>query len=226
MIGERWKALLARYDALTQRERALVAAALVGGILLVGNAIFIDLPLAKAKTLSRQWQVEQVELQTLQAQMIGLQSQLRHPDEDNRQRLEAMVRELSVLRDALGQHQKALVRPEDVGALLDNLLARHPGLRLLALKTLPPRPANAAMIDSPESDKPPTQAVVPVSLWVHAVELRVQGSYSELSDYLAALEGLPQGVNLGPVILQAAYPRSELSVTLFTYSLDQSWLKL
>lgn len=226
MIGERWKALLARYDALTQRERALVAAALVGGILLVGNAIFIDLPLAKAKTLSRQWQVEQVELQTLQAQMIGLQSQLRHPDEDNRQRLEAMVRELSVLREALGRHQKVLVRPEEVGALLDDLLARHSGLRLLALKTLPPRPANASVGDAPGSDKPTTPEAVPVSLWVHAVELRVQGSYAELSDYLAALEGLPQGVNLGPVTLQAVYPRSELSVSLFTYSLDPSWLRL
>lgn len=239
MIAERWKTLLARYDVLTQRERALVAAALLGGIILVGNAFFIDLPLAKAKSVARQWQGEQAELQALQAQMIGLQSKLRHPDADNRQRLEAMDRELVTLRAALGQHQKALVSPEDVGLLLENLLARHPGLRLLALQTLPAKPVNASPVEAPESDKvvantvskAPADAsraepVVPVSLWVHTIELRVQGSYAELADYLAALEAVPQRLNFGPITLQAAYPRSELAITLFTYSLDPSWIKL
>lgn len=231
MIVERWKSLLDRYDALTQREKALVAAALVGGVLLVGNSIFIDLPLAKAKTISRQWQSEQLELQALQTQMIGLQSRLHHPDDDNRQRLEVLNGELAALRKELGQHQKSLVSAEEISGLLENLLARHPGLRLLSLKTLPPRPANAVIAETPavsaeSADKSVAPAVVPVSLWVHAVELRLQGSYAELANYLAALEALPQGLNLGPVVLQSAYPRSELSVTLFTYSLDPSWLKL
>ena len=37
-----WLALAARYDALQLRERWLVAAAVLGGILLIGYSLFVD----------------------------------------------------------------------------------------------------------------------------------------------------------------------------------------
>lgn len=238
-----WKQLLARFDALSQRERALVAAAVVGAVVLIGNSFFIDLPLARTRILSTQMQAEKGELQALQKQLAGLQREIRDPDEDNRQRLSGLRQQMQVLRSQLGQHEKLLVAPQDIPGLLERLLARHATLRLVALRTLPTQPANApevALVEevkaataAPSADaKAPEVKPAPVArrdgleVWKHGVEIRLQGSYGDLAAYLAELERLPQKLVWGEVRLKADYPKSELHLKIYTYSLDQAWLRL
>lgn len=230
-MRERWKALLARFDKLSQRERALVAAALVGGVLLIGNSLFIDLPLARAKALSKQWFAEQTELQILQVQLASLQHEMRDPDEDNRSRLAAMHQQLADLRGTLVQHEKLLVPPQDIPGLLEQLVARHAALRLVSLRTLPSRPANQPETPSAEEGKAAdkTPALTnrdTLDVWKHGVEIRLQGNYTDLTAYLADLERLPQRLVWGEVRFKAEYPKSELHLKIYTYSLDPAWLRL
>lgn len=232
MIAQRWQALLEKYDALSQRERGLIAAALIGGVLLIGNSIFIDLPLARAKLLGKQTLAEQGELATLQLQIASLQRDMRDPDEDNRARLATINRDLQVQRSALAEHQRLLVSPQDIPQLLERLLARHAALRLISMRSLPAQPANAPKVEE-DATKPAEagKAVAKpradgVEVWKHGVELRVQGSYADLTSYLSELERLPQRLIWGEVRLKAEYPRSELHLKIYTYSLDQAWLRL
>lgn len=230
----RWKALLARFDVLSQRERALVAAALVGGILLIGNSLFIDMPLARANLLGKQWLAEQTELQTLQVQLVSLQREMRDPDEDNRNRLTAIGKQLADLRGELVQHEKLLVPPQAIPGLLEQLLARHSALRLVSLRTLPTLPANQPEVAAAEEAKPGDKAAIApqpprresLDVWKHGVEIRLQGSYADLAGYLADLERLPQRLVWGEVRFKADYPKSELHLKIYTYSLDQAWLRL
>lgn len=241
-MAAHWKQLLARFDALSQRERALVAAAIVGAIVLIGNSLFIDLPLARARILTTQMTTEKGELQALQKQLAGLQREIRDPDEDNRQRLSVLRQQMQGMRSQLGQHERLLVSPQDIPGLLERLLARHATLRLVALRTLPTQPANApelavveevkAAVTPPADGKPVDVKPAPVArrdgleVWKHGVEIRLQGSYSDLAAYLAELEGLPQKLVWGEVRLKADYPKSELHLKIYTYSLDQAWLRL
>lgn len=230
----RWKALLARYDALTQRERALVGAAVLGGVLLIGNTLFVDLPMARANLLSRQMQAEQGELQALQMQIGKLQGELRDPDEDNRNRLNALRQQQAELLAALARNEKLLVPPSQIPALLEQLLTRHASLRLVSLRSLPSLPASQA--EEPTATAEPAAVGKPAAVvatppetsnvWKHGVELRLQGSYADLTAYLADLEKLPQRLVWGEVSLRADYPRSELRLKLHTYSLERAWLKL
>lgn len=230
MIKARWKEMLARYDALTQRERGLIAAALVGGCLLVGNSVFVDLPLARAKALSKQLETERAELQMLEGQVLGLQQSIRDPNNENRVRLPQLKSELQGLRAALAQHEKLLVTPQDIPALLERLLARHSALRLVSLSTLPSipviQPEAPAKGDTPEARPAKASSGDGLAVWKHGVELRLQGSYADLTAYVADLEGLPQRLLWGDVRLRADYPNSELHLKIYTYSLDQAWLKL
>jgi MSHA biogenesis protein MshJ len=230
MIKARWKELLGRYDALSQRERGLIAAALVGGVLLVGNSIFVDLPLARGKVLSKQLETERGELQMLETQLASLQSMIRDPNDVNRARLPELRAELQTVRGALAEHEKMLVTPQDIPALLERLLARHASLRLMALNTLPTVPANRPEILEKVAGKE-AKPELPVTeegleVWKHGVEIRLQGSFADLTAYLLDLERLPQRLLWGEVRLTADYPKSELQVKIFTYSLDQAWLKL
>ncbi len=233
MIRQRWQALLDRYDALTQRERGLVAAALVGGVLLIGNSFFVDLPLARAKLVGKQMLAEQGELATLQAQLGSLQRDMRDPNEENSQRLALLDKELQVIRGALSEHEKLLVSPQDIPALLERLLTRHASLRLISLRTLPTVLANAPE-PAADGDKKPGEKdkqAEPVrrdgiDVWKHGVEIRLRGNYADLTAYLTELERLPQRLVWGEVRLKADYPKSELHLKIYTYSLDQTWLKL
>lgn len=232
MIAQRWQALLEKYDALSQRERGLIAAALIGGVLLIGNSIFIDLPLARAKLVGKQTLAEQGELATLQLQIASLQRDMRDPDEDNRTRLAAINRDLQAQRSALAEHQRLLVSPQDIPQLLERLLARHSALRLISMRSLPAQPANAPVAEE-NAAKPAEPGKAPakpradgVEVWKHGVELRVQGSYADLTRYLSELERLQQRLIWGEVRLKAEYPRSELHLKIYTYSLDQAWLRL
>lgn len=232
MMRQRWQKFLERYDALTRRERALVATAVVGGILLVGNSIFIDLPLARAKLLAKQMQAEQGELLALQAQLGSLQREMRDPDDDNRNKLATINKEVQTVRSALNEYEKLLVPPEDIPVLLERLLTRHSALRLIGLRTL----LTVAVNDQEPSEstgKTGGKEVLPapvrrdaVNVWKHGIEIRLQGSYADLTAYLSDLERLPQRLLWGEVRLTADHPKSELHVKIFTYSLDQAWLKL
>lgn len=228
MIRQRWQHLLARYDALSRRERGLVAAAVVGGVLLIGNALFIDLPLARASVQTRQMAAERNELATLQAQLASLQRDLRDPNEENRQRLAAIGNEMQGLRAELLRHEQQLVPPREIPGLLERLLTRHAALRLVSLKTLPGRLANAPedSAAAAPSGEPAARGKGTIEVWRHGVEIRLRGSYADLSDYVADLESLPQRLVWGEATLSADYPKSELQLKLYSYSLDRAWLSL
>lgn len=228
----RWLALLKRFDTLTQRERALVAAAIICGILLIGNAIFIDLPLARAKSLARQIQNEQGELGSLQIQLAQLQGSMRDPNHDNRELKANLSGQLSASSEALARYQTLLVAPHEMPALLERLLVRHAALRLIKVNSLVSVHANAAestirkddMASGDKADVPTSGDEVVV--WRHGVEIELEGKYVDLTAYIADIEKLPQRLLWGEVEFKADYPLARLRLKLYTYSLDQAWLKL
>lgn len=78
-----------------------------------------------------------------------------------------------------------------------------------------PAPATAAPVRSREL------------LYRHGVEIVLQGNYLDMIDYMNALETLPTQLFWGKATLDAsAYPKAQLTLTLYTLSLDQKWMKL
>ena len=232
MIRKALTSWMPKFDALTQRERALVAGAVIGGILLIGNALFIDRPLAQGKILSKRLFAERGELLSLKAQIEALRTGMQDPDEDNRAKAQQLRRQFQDVRTTLSEHQRLLVQPQEIPALLERLLAKHAALRLLGLRTLEtvaaneePKPVVAADKTDAGEVRAPVQKDV-VNVWRHGVEIRLQGSYGDLAAYLTDLENLPQRLIWGEVRLKTEYPQSELQVKIYTYSLDQAWLKL
>lgn len=225
---DRWlQPLLTRFDALTRRERLLIAAAAIGGVLMVGNTLLIDMPLAKARLLTRQWQSEQNELRSLEQQITTLSTGIRDPDHDSRQQRDRLRQQLQALEAEIQAQGSRLIPPEDMPRLLERLLARHASLRLLSLRTLPPAPLvrpPVAAEGAKEGETPP-EARGHLRIWKHGLEIRMQGGYAELQAYVADLESLGQRLSWGPVRLVARYPVSELQIVLYTYSLESTWLK-
>jgi MSHA biogenesis protein MshJ len=55
----------------------------------------------------------------------------------------------------------------------------------------------------------------------------VRGSYLDMVDYMTALESLPTQLFWGKAQLEVEdYPSVRLTLTLYTLSLDEKWMKL
>jgi MSHA biogenesis protein MshJ len=64
-------------------------------------------------------------------------------------------------------------------------------------------------------------------IYQHGVEIRLAGGYNDLVNYLAELEQMPQRVMWNSVRFEVIrYPRNEMTVRVYTLSLDRNWLVL
>jgi len=139
-LRQSWSRLNARYAALSRRERTLVALAVVFGPLLIGYSLFVDPQSTRLKAMETTLATEGATVTRLQAEAANLQQQLSiDPDAGRKADLAALHGERDRLDQQLRQFSSVLVRPEEMNGLLERLLARHAGLRLVSLKTLAPQ---------------------------------------------------------------------------------------
>lgn len=236
-----WAQLASRFAALSRRERAIIAAAVVfGGGLLIFN-LGIDPLLTKARGASRAEAAARAELAQQQALAVMLQAQNADPDAANRSRLAKAKQELTAVSTRLASFEAGMVPPERMQAFLEALLSTNRNIELRGLKTLPVSLVGAqlALQKSEVAQGPGTQgardsnqdkaaAAMPVSvdgIYQHGIEIRLAGTYNDLLNYLFALESMPQRVMWNSVSLTVErYPRNLLVLRVFTLSLDRNWL--
>ena len=133
----------------------------------------------------------------------------------------------------------------------DPAAALEPALQQSALQKTPPPATPAGALTAAPTTAPttaptsaPPAAPLPVAqpgpgsvagaevkapelLYRHGVEIVVQGSYLEMINYMQALEALPVQLFWGGARLDAQqYPEARLTLTLYTLSLDEKWMKL
>jgi MSHA biogenesis protein MshJ len=232
-VNERIQAFSAKFAALQQREKVMVAATAIFVICMGGYSLWVEPAKLHTKVMQQQIVQQTTELQGLQTQVAGMKAQLTDPDAPNKAALADVKTRLVAADQALHAYDNTLVPPERVPQLLQALVARHRGIELLSLQTLPPTPllAPAAKADDkagvkpPDAKAPPAPPVKGGNIHKHGIEIRMAGNYLDLLAYVADLESLPQKLLWGNMALTVtAYPRSELTLTVYTLSLDPTWL--
>lgn len=226
-----WEKHSAKFDAMSLRERALVAIAALALIVLLGETVFVEPLLAKQKNHQQQIDRQSAELSAIQGQLAALQPRLKDPDAGNRAALAQARNEIAAIDARLKGMEKTLVAPDKVAVLLEDILRHNRGLKLVALRTLPVSTLVERKDGKPDAGAKGESAARPdpggteASIFKHGVEITVQGSYGELLAYLSQLEQLPQQMFWSKVRLKVdEYPKTTLSLTVYTLSLDKAWL--
>ena len=219
--------LAARYDALQLRERWLVALGVLGGIVLLGYSIFIDPALTTAQLAERNAVEQRAQLAGVQAQMAALQAPGMNPDVAARVEIEALKKQLGELSARLHVMESSLVPPQQMSGLLEDMIGAQTGLRLLSLKTLPVAPLLDKKAETDEkARKAEVRTEAPaVGLFKHGVEIKLEGSYQDLTAYLQRLEQSKMKLLWSSVSLSAdKHPKLVLTLTIYSLSLDRAWL--
>lgn len=232
-----WIRFVARIDALSLRERFIVFVMAVLVVSMSVNAVVLDPLYAKHKLLSEQVKQDRAKSADIQQQ---LQQKLRahaiDPDEANRAQLMQLKKQIEQMQNALLDMQKGLVPPDKMAALLEDILKRNGQLRLLSLKTLPVTVLNesepsvvktAANTGATISGSSNSSGEKAGTVYKHGVEITMQGKYLDMMNYMVQLESMPWQVFWGKAKLNVdEYPKTTLTLTLYTLSLDNKWLKL
>ncbi|MFA7270734.1 MAG: hypothetical protein WC073_15470 [Sterolibacterium sp.] len=228
-MKQKWLELAARFDALARRERGMVAAAILFGGGMLGYSSMVEPQLIRQNTQAKRITQATTDLSTIESQLVAIQAKLKDPDASNRATLLQERQELAVLNAKLRSIETSMVPPDKMQTFLESLLSKNRNLELLALRTLTP----TSLIERHEEKKadgktdavPAPGAGAAPNIYKHGVEIRIAGSYNDLLMYLAEIERMPQRIIWNRVKLSAEqYPRNELTLTVYTLSLDKQWL--
>jgi MSHA biogenesis protein MshJ len=222
----RWQQWSATFMAFTLRERAITTLTLIlGGAFLLLNFV-VDPWKAKALAANSALMAAQAEIPKQQALIASLQATPADPDAANRKKLAQVKDQLAAINDWLKQFEATLVAPMEMPELLEGVLARHPRLELVSMKTQ--APSNLSAVGDPPGGKgaktggPPTDGI-----YQHTIELNLAGSYNDLLSYILALERLPQHLMWTSANVKVdKYPRTVMVLRIYTLSFDPNWLQI
>ena len=223
MMQEKLAQFIAKVDGMSLRERALIFAAAAFAVVSLINTFFLDPLLAQQKGLSSQVVQQQEKMKETQAQLAAL-LQAKQADEHapQRERIRQLREQISEGDAYLKATQDKLVPPEKMAALLEQVLAKNSRLQLVALNTLP-----VSLFIEPTADAATKAVAQEKQIFKHGVQMTVRGNYADLMQYLAALEKMPTQMFWGMAKMNVVqYPNAELTVTLYTLSLDKTWLQV
>jgi MSHA biogenesis protein MshJ len=229
-----WERVRTAIDDMSLRERAMIFVAAAFVVISLMNVILLDPLLSRQKMLSTQVVQQQEKMKELQAQMQNL-LQAKRDDEHSplRDRLAQLKQQLQEQDGYLQSRRDRLVQPTKMADLLKQVLNKNGRLQLVELKTLPV----SLLIEKPQVADiaaQPTAAISPdgqkqpglqKQIFKHGVRITVRGGYLDLMRYVTALEKMPAQMFWGEASLSVEkYPDAVFTLTVYTLSLDKTWL--
>jgi len=230
MMKKSWLFLADRFDAFKPRERvalfvALVAVAVGLFFVLVLNPAYARYQRAhNSLTQSAQAQAAIAAEELALVQGAGLD-----PDAEARRQIARITAENTAMQRNLASVQARLASPDKMTEMLRDLISAQRGLELVSVHTEPAEDllAKATQADKspPAVQSQPAQSASGQSLYRHGITIRVRGDYQTLASYLRQVESLPWKINLADMSLKTVqYPQANMTLTLYTLSLERTWL--
>lgn len=243
-----------RFDARPLRERLMITLAVLAVGVMLLDRFWLDGAFKRFRAHQTEISAWKDQRRTIDSEIANLAQELRSLEQSKAQQVEEVRKRLADAQAALHDSQQGVVSAQQMLPLLQQLLQRSPcangqagcsRIQVRSVKSLgrsevtlravqqvssaaPPGAASAA--SGPANGAPAVaQPAVPAGpgLWRHGIEVTLEGSYADLSAYVQHLESLPQRVLRAGMRFQVeAHPKASLTLTLYTLSLDHSWLEI
>jgi len=214
-MKQRWYDLATKFDVLSQRERVLVAAA----VLIVAGLI-LYLPLESLLTQHTQLSQQVTSLKNdndISEQQIALyeQSLATDPDTEYRQRLANIIQQTKQIDEELSFQMVDMVPADHMPTLLAGLLSNIKGIKLNAFTSIAPTP----LLEVGEEKK--------MNLYSHGIRLEFTGDYFSVLRFVEAVESMPNKLYWRSMDYKVdAYPKAAITLELYTLSINKTFISV
>ena len=217
MSDARVQALLGKVDALTLRERLLLFAAAVAVLLALWEALLEGPITTRAESAAARIETLRREIGQLNDSVSATAGAIGDGVPGRLRRLELLRRSVDQTAESIHVFTSDLVDPRQMRAVLEDLIRRQKGLRLVSMSSLPVEPLASSEAGTAESGEP--------QLYRHGLVLVMQGSYLDCMQYLRSVEALPWQLYWARLELENdEYPMNRILIELHTLSLEEDWI--
>ena len=212
----------AKLDAMSVRERVLVAGAVAVAIVMIWTIAIFDPISAKQRSLAS-------EIDSIQSALNATSESLEAAAAIDPVGL-ALIRErelkerLDSINVELNLQSAGLIPPERMVEVIHDVLSKQRGVKLISLHN---KPVTGLAQSSKEStnDATATAASLGSGPYMHPIELVIEGRYLDVMSYLRELETLPWHFYWKKLDLNSTdYPLNRVRIELGTLSMDKDWI--
>jgi len=236
-MSKYWQAIEERFVRLNMREQILVSLACLALAYSLCDMLLTGPVSSKRDRILRETVQRQKDADTLTTQVTQLARRpIQDPNAENRRQLAELESRLANAQNAIKELSASLVPAEQMSKLLGRLLAKHPNLELVELKTVP-----GVVLDLGKNPNPPGPAKrLPeagtgrvgdpdAARGIHkfGLDLSIRGGYLDILEYLREIEAMPGRIYWERMELAATeFPVTTLKLKLYTLSFDSVWMKV
>lgn len=215
MIKARLVWLRDRIDGRSLRERLLLFGTLVALLFVMWSSNVMDpLLVEQERYVARAAETRQ-QTAEVEARIQALaQGSPRDPNADERQRIDALKGQLADFDRRLGESVAGLLAPAQMAVVLEDVLTRTAGLRLISAESLGTEPLLENGADGELH-----------GVFRHGLKMVLEGDYLKALHYLRALQELSRDLYWEAVEIESIeYPRVRFAITVHTLSLEEGWI--
>ena len=212
-LNQRIAPWLAKIDALSIRERALLIATAAVLIIAAWQVLLMD-PIAQRA------QQSEAELNGLKDRISAAHQnvqeqilQIAGESGSERKRIASLQRRIDEINVTLGNYAAELVDPAEMAQVLEGILREQSQLTLVQIRNTSPE-----LLTSDDELNPTT-------FYRHGLEIEVEGSYAACLAYLTQVEALPWRLYWQVLEIDVIeYPKNRIRLEVSTLSLDEEWI--
>lgn len=216
-----------KIDQRVIRERALIFLSFLAAIFMLWNFLIQAHFDQTTNELHEQLSTLANERTALQTQVAAAtQMLLNDPDKEKKSQITQLQSDLERVQGKLQNVSQSLIKADQLPLALQQVLQKTTQLTLLEVNTLPARELQLVEEgEAAKSSKEPQDKTKSAGVYEHAVEIRVAGTYSQVVQFLMALEQLPWRFywqSLDYKVVQ--YPNAEINLRVYTLSAEEGLL--
>lgn len=207
--------LAQKFDALSQRERGLIAIALLALIAMLAYMPIESLWKQQYSTAQQLKVIEQENQVSVQQIDLYQQRLALDPNQDYRQRLTLLQQQNQQLDTQLNEQMVDMVPADYMPELLGNLLGQVQGITLLKFTSVAPIPLLAVG----EEKK--------LNLYSHGIRMSLEGDYFSVLRFVEAVEAMPDKLYWKRLDYKVAdYPKGKVDIELYTLSINKDFISV
>ncbi|MGD8483793.1 MAG: hypothetical protein PVJ63_01155 [Thioalkalispiraceae bacterium] len=224
-MKQAWQNLALKYDALSLRERAIIALLVVVVLFVIWNELLMRSLESERLIINQNINSTRSQIDNLNKQAEAvIQAATVDPNKTDRIKLDRLQQKLSELDTALREKLHGMISPTDMARALEAVLVQQTELRLLKVQSIKAEPLFVAPRDN-QTDVETSAEQPQVGIYKHGLQIEFSGGYLSTLEYLQALEALPWNFYWDGLELNVEqYPRSRVIIKVYTLSLDKDWI--